>query len=86
MLEPRVREGYDFVVVARGRTPHMQCPVIMEAMERQLESAGLLLTRPEGDMERTSSQKEQKKPAARRTEGAAKPALADGGGQREDAK
>ncbi|MPM93699.1 Ribonuclease P protein component [bioreactor metagenome] len=86
LLEPRIMEGYDFVVVARGRTPHMQSPVIMEAMERQLESAGLLLPGPEGNKERTSSKKEQKKPAAGRTESAVKPGSANGGGQREDAK
>ena len=85
LLEPRIMEGYDFVVVARGRTPHMQCPVIMEAMERQLESAGLLLPGPEGSKERTSSKNEQKKPAAGRT-GSTKPGPANGGGQREDAK
>lgn len=86
LLEPRITEGYDFVVVARGRTPHMQCPVIMEAMERQLASAGLLLPGPEGSRDRTSSKKEQKKPAVGRTESAVKPGPANGGGQREDAK
>jgi len=86
LLEPRIMEGYDFVIVARGRTPHMQCPVIMEAMERELESAGLLLPGPDGNKERTSFKKEPKKPAESRTGSAAKPGLANGGGQREDAK
>jgi ribonuclease P protein component len=86
LLEPRIVKGYDFVVVARGRTPHMQCPVIMEAMERELESAGLLLPGPEGTGERTGSKKEQKKPAEGRTGSAVKPVPASGGRQREDTK
>ncbi|HWQ51207.1 MAG TPA: ribonuclease P protein component [Terriglobales bacterium] len=85
LLEPRIIEGYDFVIVARGRTPHMKSPVIMEAMERELQSAGLLLPEPQGGGERTSSTKGQKKPAAGR-DSAAKPTSANGSGRREDAK
>ena len=86
LLEPRIMEGYDFVVVARGRTPHMQCPVIMEAMERQLASAGLLLPGPEGNKERTSSKKEQKKTGRRPDGKRRKTGARKRGRQRENAK
>ncbi len=42
VLEPRIMRGYDIVIVARGRTPHMKCGVITAAMQKRLAEAGIL--------------------------------------------
>lgn len=41
-LEPGVRQGYDLVFVARGKTPYVKCMEVRNAMEIQLRQAGLL--------------------------------------------
>ena len=43
LIEPKMKIGYEIVIVARGRTPHMKATVVREAMEQQLRSAGLLI-------------------------------------------
>ena len=42
-LAPRIRDGYDLVLVARGKTPFVKSTQVQEALEQQLEKAGLLL-------------------------------------------
>lgn len=42
-LAPRIRGGYDLVLVARGKTPFVKSTQVQEALEQQLEKAGLLL-------------------------------------------
>ena len=42
-LAPRIRDGYDLVLVARGKTPFVKSTQEQEALEQQLEKAGLLL-------------------------------------------
>ena len=42
-LAPRIRDGYDLVLVARGKTPLVKSTQVQEALEQQLEKAGVLL-------------------------------------------
>lgn len=42
-LAPRIRDGYDLVLVARGKTPFVKSTQVQEALEQQLSKAGLLL-------------------------------------------
>lgn len=42
-LAPRIRDGYDLVLVARGKTPFVKSTQVQEALEQQLEKTGLLL-------------------------------------------
>ena len=39
---PQVREGFDFVLVARGRTPFVKSTDIYRVLMRQLKDAGVL--------------------------------------------
>ena len=41
-LYPQIREGFDFVFVARGKTPFVKSQVIKAAMEKHLQQAGAL--------------------------------------------
>ncbi len=41
-LYPCIKEGYDFVFVARGKTPFVKSQTIYDAMKKQLKSAGVL--------------------------------------------
>lgn len=41
-LSPRVKNGYDLVFVARGRTPHSKSTQVQRHMERELSAAGVL--------------------------------------------
>ncbi|ARP51215.1 ribonuclease P protein component [Caproicibacterium lactatifermentans] len=41
-LLPRIKPGYDFIFVARAKTPHVKSTAVKYAMERQLKKAGLL--------------------------------------------
>ena len=41
-ISPLVRQGYDLVFVARGRTPFVKSTEVRQHMLRQLESAGVL--------------------------------------------
>ncbi len=41
-LYPRLREGYDFVFVARAKTPEVKSYVITRAMKNHLAQAGAL--------------------------------------------
>lgn len=42
LLSPNVKQGYDLVFVARGRTPYVKCGEVKDAMEIQLRQAGVL--------------------------------------------
>lgn len=42
-LSDRVRLGYDLVLVARGRTPHVKSTDVKRHLEKQLAAAGILL-------------------------------------------
>ena len=42
-LSPRIRRGYDFVFVARGKTPYLKSTDIRQLLELQLGKAGLLI-------------------------------------------
>lgn len=44
-LAPRVKDGYDLVFVARGRTPHVKSTEVGKQLEKQLSAANVL--RPE---------------------------------------
>ncbi len=39
---PRLKTGYDFVFVARGKTPHLKSGQVYRAMAAQLREAGVL--------------------------------------------
>lgn len=41
-LAPRVRAGFDLVLVARGKTPYVKSTDVRRQLERQLQAAGLL--------------------------------------------
>ena len=41
-LAPRVRPGFDLVLVARGKTPYVKSTEVLRHMERQLKAAGVL--------------------------------------------
>ena len=42
-LAPRIRDGYDLVLVARGKTPLSKAHRCRRTLEQQLGKAGLLL-------------------------------------------
>ena len=41
-LAPRVRPGFDLVLVARGKTPYVKSTDVRRQLERQLQASGLL--------------------------------------------
>lgn len=41
-LAPRVRPGFDLVLVARGKTPYVKSTDVRRQLERQLQAAGLM--------------------------------------------
>ncbi|MFQ9909178.1 MAG: ribonuclease P protein component [Acutalibacter sp.] len=41
-LAPRVRPGFELVLVARGKTPYVKSTDVRRQLERQLQAAGLL--------------------------------------------
>ena len=41
-LAPRVRPGFDLVLVARGKTPYVKSTDVRRQLELQLQAAGLL--------------------------------------------
>jgi len=41
-LAPRVTPGYDFIFVARGKTPFVKSTDVCRAMTQQLKNAGVL--------------------------------------------
>ncbi len=41
-LEPKLKRGYDFVFVARGKTPFVKSTDVKKAMEMHLKSAGII--------------------------------------------
>ena len=41
-LAPRVRPGFDLVLVARGKTPYVKSTDVRRQLERQLQAAGLV--------------------------------------------
>ena len=41
-LAPRVRPGFDLVLVARGKTPYVKSTDVRRQLERQLQAGGLL--------------------------------------------
>ena len=43
LLSPRIKPGYDFVFVARGKTPYVKSGEVKDALEAQLKKAGVLL-------------------------------------------
>jgi ribonuclease P protein component len=42
MIAPGVQTGYDFIFVARGKTPFVKSTDVCRAMEQQLKGAGVL--------------------------------------------
>ncbi len=52
-LSPRVKSGYDLVLVARGRTPFSKSTEVKRQLEKHLVSAGILCpaVSPEGRKE-----------------------------------
>jgi ribonuclease P protein component len=43
VLAPKVQPGYDFIFVARGKTPFVKSTDICRAMTQQLKNAGVLI-------------------------------------------
>lgn len=41
-LYPNLKQGYDIVFVARGKTPYVKSQIICDAMKKHLKSAGVL--------------------------------------------
>lgn len=42
MIAPQVKQGYDFIFVARGKTPFVKSTDICRAMTQELKNAGVL--------------------------------------------
>jgi ribonuclease P protein component len=42
VLGPGIKPGYDFVFVARSKTPFVKSPDVLRVMERQLKNAGVM--------------------------------------------
>ena len=40
-IAPELKTGYDFVFVARGKTPFVKCEAVKRAMTKQLKEAGV---------------------------------------------
>ena len=41
-LYPNIKSGYDFVFVARGKTPYVKSQVVLKTMRQHLSQAGVL--------------------------------------------
>ncbi len=41
-LMPQIKDGYDFIFVARGKTPYLKSTDILRCMKKQLKQAGVL--------------------------------------------
>ena len=41
-LYPEIKPGYDFVFVARGKTPFVKSQVVLKAMKKHFTEAGLI--------------------------------------------
>ena len=41
LIAPELKTGYDFVFVARGKTPFVKCEAVKRAMTKQLKEAGV---------------------------------------------
>ena len=41
-LYPDLKQGYDFVFVARGKTPYVKSQTVLDAMKKQLKAADVL--------------------------------------------
>lgn len=41
-IYPQIKDGYDFIFVARGKTPYLKSTDIMRCMKKQLKQAGVL--------------------------------------------
>ncbi len=41
-LYPQLKEGYDIIFVARGRTPFLKSTDVLRCMEKQLKKAGVV--------------------------------------------
>ena len=41
-LYPDIKQGYDFVFVARGKTPYVKSQTVLDAMKKQLKAANVL--------------------------------------------
>ncbi|NLT57465.1 MAG: ribonuclease P protein component [Clostridiales bacterium] len=48
LLEPDIKTGYDFVLVARAHLPGLNCRVVQRALSEGLTTAGLLTERGAG--------------------------------------
>ncbi|MDO4459682.1 MAG: ribonuclease P protein component [Clostridia bacterium] len=46
-VSPYIRRGYDFILVARGKTPYLKSTDIKEQLISQLDSCHLLVKKPE---------------------------------------
>ena len=41
-IYPDLKQGYDFVFVARGKTPYVKSQTVLDAMKKQLKAADVL--------------------------------------------
>lgn len=46
-LSPRIKPGYDLILVARGKTPYVKSTKVRDHLEKQLQAAGILLQKSE---------------------------------------
>ena len=54
-LFPNLKTGYDFVFVARGKTPYVKMQTIRKAMSMHLKSAGVLIDKKDSCDEKITS-------------------------------
>ena len=54
-LFPDLKKGYDFVFVARGKTPYVKMQTVRQAMASHLKSAGVLTAKKDSCDEKITS-------------------------------
>lgn len=55
MLYPQIRPGFDLVLVSRGKTPFVNCNIVMTELASALEELGVLVSAPKNRGNRNAS-------------------------------
>lgn len=55
MLYPQMKPGFDLVLVSRGKTPFVNCNIVMTELASALEELGVLVSAPKNKGNRNAS-------------------------------
>ena len=55
MLYPQIKPGFDLVLVSRGKTPFVNCNIVMTELASALEELGVLVSAPKNKGNRNAS-------------------------------